>query len=980
VAWVTKFLDDFDNATVDVSTDAGNGSVTEPAGTSLVMSITAGNHAGWGGGTGNDNEGAPIAYEELGPILSQWDGLLRFETKQTNFTKTGNEIFSGLTVWDDRDNAYTIGWYDANDDVYIYKIVDDVGRTNIWQAGNYGHPNTSPHIYRFYINLTNKRVGLEEGGKLNPKSIGFVFSSNNGSSWVYAHQRELEILPNRFGVYALNWASYWRGCDVSYDYLKVEQDLSPLSVEMGEADAGEGTAQKALLEDGARRITSGGAPSHHGLSHGIRMPGPVDQQNDDFDRVPKTMVEDRVLRTTHIEPEVEASQVDKGLLEDRHGDLRMTGPEALTSPEALAQDYGLHHDSQRTFIEDQLRAKIADVDYIAEKEDGDSNELLGAVETRDVVKIDTTIGGFGDPTSNNHWGAARDGKFYADGVECSPGTFGTLAGGFDHEHWRNSEEEPFKMSTGNGSMSMFADDTPRLTMTTASGWPGGPGFNSWKKWLLTAGDFDIQLDFANGSWNHADHALQFGISYNPGGAEGNNSVYVGRTRNRYEFMRLSNGAWAAVATGGSADASGKFRLTRVSGVYHAYYWTGSWVELGAGYTHPLGDLPVAVWVDVNGTSSVTLSFDISNFTIASGSTSNRAGWYRESSGAHRGTQQDMPNTLGVVSTIASLDLIDLTNDKLWMRFVRGSLNALNAYQNERPRRAVWDDGQLILAYGSGPNETQEGGAVVVDFTMDTMRYHREAASTICGGWYRGAFARNTGLIALRNGGYAFSVDDDDWGIPDYRVWDAALWRDSGYEYRAIATVEGLGVFKWQRWYMQNSPDIENSVSTEVTHMHWCLFDPTSGELFYMDDATMHSVAKTGAGGWETVMDGGSFTAATTKTLPGSRHTPQQYSAIRYGSYLFMPAVDGIYRIDWPSGSWTLFYGKAGSGATHEILPDYGTILSIAFGNDGTYDLLVVGLRNSRWGGGQVAAVKLTDNTLYGVTPVRALEEPRAIGA
>ena len=159
----------------------------------------------------------------------------------------------------------------------------------------------------------------------------------------------------------------------------------------------------------------------------------------------------------------------------------------------------------------------------------------------------------------------------------------------------------------------------RFSVAALSGWASGPSLRSHLKWALEAGDFDIQLDFANGSWSTSNHALQFGIAYNIGGAEGTNKVYVGRTRNRYEFMRNSNGAWAAVATGGPNDTDGKFRLTRVSGVYHAYYWTGgAWQELGAGYTHPLGDVPVHVWLDFTGDSALTGSFDVSNFTIAVG--------------------------------------------------------------------------------------------------------------------------------------------------------------------------------------------------------------------------------------------------------------------------------------------------------------------------------------------------------------------------
>lgn len=953
MAFETKFFDDFANSTVDVKTDPGNGAITEPAGSSLIVSITAGDHAGWGAGTGNDNKGAPIAYEDLLDHITEHEGVLRFETRITDLTKTGNEIFSGLTVWKNgaggtgRENAYLIGWYDANNYIYIYKMENDVGRTQLYAGSSVGDPSATPHIYRFYINLTDEKVvlnsELQAAWTLNPNSIGFIYSATDGASWGYPVQRELDFTPDGFGVYALNWSGGgWRGVDASFDYLKLEQDLTP-QVWTGD---GLGSAPKTLIDDRAEIAGAGGPQAHEGTSRGQRLAGSVSQPVSTDNRdVPKQLMEDQV-----------ATQ------------------DAAGAPEHQPA-LGLFSDTDKNLQEMQVGIVHPDLDYITEKDDGDANELLADTDTRAVLKVDNTVGGFGDPTSNNHWGAAADGKFYADGVECAPGVFGTLAGGFDHESWRNSEEEPLQLGKTTGSMSMTADDVATM-VGTFNGYPTGPAFSSLHKWVLT-GDFDIQLDFANLSASNTSYVLGMLATYNAGGAEGTNYVGIEHVRGRYEFTRVLNGAWAATATGGGNDTSGKIRLTRVGGLFRGYYWTGSWTEVGSGYTHALGGNPLSITIYATGTSGCVLSVDASNFTINSGTTSNRAGWYREASGDHRGTLAVLPASMGIVATQGSLELLDLATDKLWMRFLRGSLNALGAYQNERPNAVAWDDGLLLLAYGSDASETQEGGAIMIDFVLDSIRQHREAVSTICGSYHRGTRSRADGVIVGRNSGVAYSVDDDTWQIQDYRVWGVDLYRDSGFEYRAIATVEGMTVVKLTRWELQTA--LQRSTGTETTHMRWCLFDPSDGELFYMDDTTMHSRAKTGAGGWETVMDGGTFTAATTKALPGSRHRNEQYMAVRYGSYLFMPAVEGVYRIDWPSGSWTLFYGKPGSGATHEILPD-GDVTALTFGNDGTYDMLAVGMRNIRWGGGQIVAVKLTDNTIYGLTPVAELETPRALGA
>ena len=213
--------------------------------------------------------------------------------------------------------------------------------------------------------------------------------------------------------------------------------------------------------------------------------------------------------------------------------------------------------------------------------------------------------------------------------------------------------------------------------------------------------------------------------------------------------------------------------------------------------------------------------------------------------------------------------------------------------------------------------------------------------------------------------------------------DCDLLFAGGYEYRVAATEAGLRVFKWRRWYLQGYLNNEENITTPdwsdwdtANNVEWCLFDQATGELFWHDKTNMYSAQKTNGGfsGWEDRMDESTFPAETTKALPGTREWRGQWVAVRYGSYFFIPADEGVYRVNWPSGSWELFYGIPGSGATHEILPNYSFPTALALGQDGTTDVLIVGM----WDG--TAIVKLALHTLHSQTPAKSNQRVDVVAA
>jgi hypothetical protein len=380
---------------------------------------------------------------------------------------------------------------------------------------------------------------------------------------------------------------------------------------------------------------------------------------------------------------------------------------------------------------------------------------------------------------------------------------------------------------------------------------------------------------------------------------------------------------------------------------------------------------------------------IRNFTInSSGTLLTKASWAREAFGAHRGTLSAMPAEMAIVSTTTSLDLIDAVTHKLWMRFLRAANYAFyDNGGNSIIRDIAWKDGILLIAVGRNTTEGQEGNVIVIDFTMDYIRYHREAVSTVCGAFFQHWIYHEPSHIANRNIGYGWSNDNDTWHIEDYRTRTVAIFHAGGYHYRAIGSVEGLNVFRWLRWKMTGEESGVNdddwgmvkSTATEVTEMIRARFF-SDGELIYMDATTIYSRDRSNGGstGWEDTI-GASFTAEYSKALAGTRTYDHQYRIELYesgGKYVFMPANEGVYRIDWPSGSWELFYGP---GGTHDILPPFDRVVSISLGNDGVDDLLIIGLELAV--GSQIVVVKLTDNTLYGLAvPQAPTRAPKVLGA
>jgi hypothetical protein len=893
------FRDDFNDGYVDLYT-RGNGAITEGSG---VLQVTnSGLDAEWLTGAAT----APIAYKEC---FHENGRVLRYETRITSFAYSGNtNLGAGIALFsEDTLYWYRLMFWEANDYVYVQKGINGTATTLVTTSA-VTHPNTTPLRFRITWNVDSGRIMFE-------------YSDNDGATgYTLVHTMNVEFTPHYVGLYGRENQATNPTFTAQFDWLNID----------GYSETFE-TGAGGFSDDIEFIDQYGTTPDRHTypqISPGELLYEDTGGFRDEIEFLDQYSTSANRHTFPQLKPgemsneDGRAGFADEIAFIDQYNTThnRHTFPQISPGHTELPKG-GMFDD---TFVEIS-----AGPTWMEGKNDADGYEYLGGLQVTDVLKINIVGDSFSQPDAYNHWGAAQDGKFYADGVEAfSEGyDFGTLAGGFRTSAWLFSGQEPMALADGTTVFALTSDDHLRIQGTWSAWANAGGAVSSRWRWYLLPGDFDIRVDFSNYVVNAGSEG-ESRLAVNAFNQNGNQQFYINRDASgAYRTARVLNNAYASLGTTGTSDTSGKLRITRVSGVLTGYKWNGSsWDQVGSTLNDSRLQGVIMVGMGSSGNNNTNTDITYSNFAIVSGNVSNYAGWYSEDAGSNRGILNSVPDALAVVCTQDSVDLIDVDTSKLWMRFVKSGNNALHYYSSagQRPWRLAWSNGLLMIAHGSLPTQSQEGGAIWIDFTLDEIRIHREAASTICGGWV-GGNANPIGGIAQRNDNLSYTTDVDYWGIQDYRVYDVDVLHKDGYEFRAIVTSEGVSMFKDRRWYyLYDQSSLTNSISTETNRMYWCGLRESDGYLFYMDESTMYSVSRSN---WEGAMDGGTFTTSINKSLPASATLVEYSHAELVDGYVYIPTTVGVYRSDWP-GNWELYYGEAGSGAVHEILPPYFRVAAI----------------------------------------------------
>lgn len=961
MAYVEIFRDNFDDGIQSLQT-TGDGAISESSG---VLQITnSGLNIDWWDGAGN----APIAY--VGAQRNNIDGysILRYETRITSFTGSGSASRTcGLTIFTpDKLNWIQFHFREDTDKLLVQRGVGGTGET-LYESAAITHPNTTPLRLRIIWDRISNSATCH-------------YSPDDGTTYNHVYSTGLKFTPGYAGMFGREFYIYTPPTfNIEYDWFSIEYDDQ--SEAIVSLEKGVGFSEDIELLD--QPSTTPDRHTFPEISPGER----VDQPGAGFTEEVEFLDQPGTSADRHTYPQLNPGEKEHssgaGLTDEvEFLDQPGTTADRHTFPQLSPGHKDFNH--QGGMSDDMAVDLSAGPTFMSDKNDADGYEFLGDYKITDVVQIDTTQDSFGYPDGYNHWGAARDGKFYANGIEClSEGyDFGTIAGGFRTSAWRFSGLEPFGLGDGSTVFSLVSDDNLRIQGTWPAWASPGGNLDSHYKWYLLAGDFDIQVDFSNYVVNAGSEG-ESRLAVKLTNQSGVQQFYINRDANgTYRTARILNNAYASLGTVGTSDTSGKLRITRVSGIITGWKWNGSgWDQVGSTLNDSRLQGAVIVGMGSSGNNNTNTDITYSNFTINSGTVSSYAGWSLEDAGANRGIRDDMPETLGVVCTESSVDLLDVDNNKLWMRFVRSGNNALHYYSShgQRPWRTAWSNGLLMIAHGTLPTQSEEGGAIWIDFTTDMIRIHRQAASTICGGVV-GGFPNPTGSIAQRNDNISYTGDYDEWDIQDYRAYDVSIWHTDGYEFRAVANSEGLAVFRELRWYGQDPYGLDKSEAAETDRMRWCEFDAYDGYLFYMDATKIYSAERGSFGsgaGWEGYMDGGTFSYDVVKDLPSAFiPTDEQYKAVLLGGYVFMAAREGVYIIDWPNGSWELLYGSVGSGATYEILPNYINISTISIQYDGSVPLLFCSLEGAptrvleeRYGWTRIVVINLDTDTVWAKSKV-----------
>jgi len=935
---IETLRDDFTGTTI-LKQWSGNGSISLP-GTVGRLTCPNGQNCNWDYST----TGAPLLFDNVRQLMTQPAMPFFIETKLSLFTGTTNYRLAGL-IWGTTKAlglgvnfyAYYLAYY-KQEGRLIVDYQYPTGGVRLFNSVGIVDPASAPHWYRIYWNPYNRPVWIQELSlALGTDQLCFAYSVD-GTNWTSMGTRTSDFAPVIAGIHCRKWETSAVNAEADFDYFAVEQ--------YNEADlllvpsVGKDNQETLALEDQGGIITESGPTRFDSTGVGEAM---------------------------SIAPPSMVAFEDQGqLLGDGQGS-RFDLPEiseAISVRETMA-------------LEDGFQCHLNDSDYIKGLNDGDGREFIGYTSIRQVLLYDATQ----DPWHTHgagHYGAGRDGKLYYDGVECGPGAFSVGSpAALNDTAWTRP----------GGLVDRFSSaHAPELTYPVAGTVrfaPSGTGaqlaaVSTALRWYLV-GDFDVQIDFNVISAGSAgtDGGLEMQALLDP-----NNVFYVRRKLwggNFYDKDVRNNGSWVSYASVSTSNMSGKLRLTRVGSQVRSYYWSGSaWVQIGSTYTMTY-NRPVFLSIGYycqNTPSGV--DFELSNFTINSGTTTNLIGWAREAAGTYRGSQAEFPEHALISSSGQGFDIIDVDTQKLWMSFRGATGNLVAGDANYYIRQLAMKDGVLFVAFRTfDAHGVVNGWAAWIDFTLDFMRLHRGPTYNDAGLIYNvelttGVWPRDSanGCIAFRNNARGFyAAYTLNWRFQNDRANWCDLLHDGDHQYRAVANNGGAYVARWRRWRFEgtneahlNTPD--SGLSTVTTAVQWIGFAPTTKDLVYHDRTKVYIVTWSNL---STILSGGggTWTEDNEYTLAG---TVSAYDLVKeaqdkmlfYGGYLWYARVQGVYRMDMGTGASTLFYGKVGSGATHEVLPDYSTIVSLHLGADGVTPVLLVGLTYPD----RVVAVNLASHVIY----------------
>lgn len=249
--------DDFDDATLDpdLVIPAGNGIVTEPAGTMLKLDCPNSLTCPWW----NASKLAPRPYYPFAAWMGR-KGVFQVESRLAQYDESVNGLSygGGPFLYIDDQNMIEIGYYlhTSYRDVRVHRGVANTF-TNRYETGALTPPNTTPHRYRIIWNASGAAFKLADDSFLQDGYITFYYSVNDGANWTRAYTEAMALDTDAlvgFGTMLRKDPSGVGDNAQAYvDYLEL-RELVP-------EDSGTFT-DDGQVEIDARRLDLGGPPIH----------------------------------------------------------------------------------------------------------------------------------------------------------------------------------------------------------------------------------------------------------------------------------------------------------------------------------------------------------------------------------------------------------------------------------------------------------------------------------------------------------------------------------------------------------------------------------------------------------------------------------------------------------------------------------------------------------------------------------------------
>ena len=615
-------------------------------------------------------------------------------------------------------------------------------------------------------------------------------------------------------------------------------------------------------------------------------------------------------------------------------------------------------------------------------------------------RVGQASGAWASPTTANRCGAARDGYYYQNGVLCGEGSFGTMVDGIAQERWGSMDslmtmtrhwpifmDNAITEDGGHNNPVMQADGVVRLSGPATVLQKKTDVLCSCFRWMLQ-GDFDIILHTDDlrqtSSWCSDAIALVVWSSFM--GTFFTSLCSYSKVPSTYIYTRRTDDGAATVvytsANLGSVPASCKLRITRVENLFSAYWDIGAgWVASGT-YTATKELMQPLMFVEANlgthpgywgsGADTVEPRCDV-QWELVNGTVVNRPSWALMTPDANRGSRPDFPENHLLVWTAKEVSIIDLDNDKLWMRLINpqaiapwaatgakyvlpGSLTAVIADS--------WMDNDLGILYvvitGAGSNtscviEINFGTGVARSFSYDTSM----AGCPCPGGTFNHSLGSafnaalnqgdqtTIGFSAPNNQGKSWgsnygSVKDASFWLSDGNCYQTHTWIEGSYTYKAFAYVYGCQVFKWRTYNTSDAPvmiNIKRTTGTDVLAVRFA----ADGTLVFADANGIYVTSKAT---WQAAMGTGIFVEDAALFQPGTVSNSCQYALSASASGIYLCRDEGVYFVTWADAlaggaAFTLKFSSPGGGGTYEVLPAYIAVRAMSIMSIGIIDVALI---------------------------------------